>query len=194
MNALFFYAAVGLMVGGGVLLQVGVRGGWRTIAYAVLAAGIGVLAAGLHAWIVLGASLLLLAWIALAPLVHRRQMSRSARADQNDPLAPTLRADKGRVKMNDVNEGMPEAASSPLRKGVAALLSAAIAGILLSIIWTNPLWKIKTPAEQNLAVPGIGSLLLILLLLLLVLFSRRSIAAPTQSLGESQIPETRSEF
>lgn len=166
MNALIFYAAAGLMLAGG--LASGRSGrGWRTASSGALVAGFLLLAAGLDAWSVFFASLLPVPLL-LSPFLLRRRPGSGDDADVRSVEANGEK-DKRKDEKKNVEEAVPA-----LRKGVAALLCAALAGILLSVVWSNPLWKIKAPSEGEFPLPGNGLILFGVLLALLLLFSVRN--------------------
>ena len=168
MNALIFYAAAGLMLAGG--LASGRSGrGWRTTSSGALVAGFLLLAAGLDAWPVFFASLLFLPFLLSPSLLRRRPGS----GDKVDVDVRSVEAKGEKDKRRDEKKNAEEAVPA-LRKGVAALLSAALAGILLSVVWRNPLWKIKAPSEGEFPLPGNGLILFGVLLALLLLFSVRN--------------------
>lgn len=170
MNALIFYAAAGLMLAGG-LASGRLEGAWRRASFGTLIAGFLLLAAGLDAWPVFLVSLLFLPLL-LSPFFPRRRTG-SVSGEEVDVDIRSFETNAERERGKDKKKNGEDAVPA-LRKGIAALLCASLAGILLSVVWSNPLWKIRTPSEGELPLPGSGLILFGVLPALLLLFSLRT--------------------
>lgn len=151
----FFYVAAGLMLAGAAGLLFARGPVARGIAGVAVAAGIGVLAAGADSWAILAGSILLISALPL-PVLRKRASLPDAQSSRVHRTATTV--DSG-------------GRGSSLRRLSAALLSAAFGGVLLSVVWSNPLWKVKLPADREWTPPGSGLVLVLAILVVILILS-----------------------